>query len=405
MAMPPKRRQVLSVIGGSLFVVNLFVLGSVLQSVVGTLTTSSAQFAGGALAVETTRTSGRPLTEECVAGEVHTIKQAQQGTAPDRTAVRCFAKDAQGSITRTASATTNRACQLSKQDRCVIQYCPPQDALRSGKTGTCFVVSCSGGSGTECLKQTLATAQGEGAVGVIRDTLLADPKTAALAPGQGGAINGSEFLTQALNPTVAKQLQESTPQGSAYDKIKDIAGAIENGRAPCTGNNCTPTLQLNKELATEQARLPSERPTIRIPGGPGFPPPPNPSPSRFPNIKKDPSGTDVFAWARYLLGGNKNDQQTQNQPMRARIVSFTAVPMQVTSGSTTNLGWVTEGMRSCIVSSPDLPQFTEDNKNYTNVNGAVRTPPLTATTTFELSCTTLAGVSHPRESLSVSVLP
>jgi hypothetical protein len=184
----------------------------------------------------------------------------------------------------------------------------------------------------------------------------------------------------------------------------------------------------------------SQRGTIRIPGGKGFPPPPLPAPSpppstgfKFPNIHKDPSGTDVLAWMKHLFGGGDKPQSSncpdssQAPPagacsegswqseevngckswrcVRPRILSFSSVPQEVVSGETTTLGWITEAMKSCVVSSPDLPQFTEENKNYTNVNGAVKTPPLTTTTSFELSCVPSTNATSTKKTLTVGVLP
>ena len=82
-----------------------------------------------------------------------------------------------------------------------------------------------------------------------------------------------------------------------------------------------------------------------------------------------------------------------------------ADPERVTPGQAANIGWVTEGMKTCVISSPDLPEFTEENKSYTNVNGGVKTLTLTSATEFVLSCATLAGSAYPPESLTVDVLP
>lgn len=411
-----------------------------------------AQFAAAVLAdaAPIPRAAPKPRQYGCDAGQVQTLRQASSGVPPKITPSTCFSKDSSGRAARTASAAKDRSCQLSRPDRCVVQYCPPKDALRNNKTGTCFVVSCGSVTGTECLTQTLATIQSEGPVGVIRNTLLTDPKTAAVAPGQG-VINGNEFLTQALNPTIAAQLRTETGS-SAFDRIKGIADAIEKGSAPC--NNCTPTLHLNKELATEWARIGGKAPPgPGVQSGPGAQTGPQSDNTgfKFPNITKEPSGTDVLAWMSRLFGADKPKEQPQpprpggggstcvNTPQPAaslcqggswesispegtsgnslgscaanwrcvipRIISYKAVPESVKSGETVNLGWVTEGMKSCTISSPDLPAWTEENKSYTNVNGTVKSPVLTGTTRFELSCTTKAGVAFAIKLLSVGVLP
>jgi hypothetical protein len=48
-------------------------------------------------------------------------------------------------------------------------------------------------------------------------------------------------------------------------------------------------------------------------------------------------------------------------------------------------------MQSCVVSSPDNATFTIQNAGSTNVNGVAVTPPLTATTRIQLTCTTFGG--------------
>jgi hypothetical protein len=55
-------------------------------------------------------------------------------------------------------------------------------------------------------------------------------------------------------------------------------------------------------------------------------------------------------------------------------------PKAVNAGESAALGWVTSGMQSCVISSPDLPQFTNP-----------QTPPLSTGATFVLKCTTIGG--------------
>jgi hypothetical protein len=55
------------------------------------------------------------------------------------------------------------------------------------------------------------------------------------------------------------------------------------------------------------------------------------------------------------------------------------------------IGWVTTGMQSCVISSPDLPTWSDSQASITSVAGAVASPALTADTKFVLTCTTLGG--------------
>jgi len=94
--------------------------------------------------------------------------------------------------------------------------------------------------------------------------------------------------------------------------------------------------------------------------------------------------------------GRTGSAQCSVQVAKPGIVLI-ANPKQVASGKTSALGWVTASMQSCVISSPDLPEFTSQNANNTSVNGTALTPPLTAvnaaTTTygFLLHCITLGG--------------
>jgi hypothetical protein len=76
-----------------------------------------------------------------------------------------------------------------------------------------------------------------------------------------------------------------------------------------------------------------------------------------------------------------------NQP----LVITVANPSDVSPGDDSTIGWVTKGMSSCVISSPDLPGFTEDNQNKMNVNGTAKTPELSDDATFVLTCETRGG--------------
>lgn len=78
-------------------------------------------------------------------------------------------------------------------------------------------------------------------------------------------------------------------------------------------------------------------------------------------------------------------------------IVLVANPKNVKSGETSNIGWVTGAMESCVVSSPSLAQFTDQNKNNTSASGVAKTPPLTQNTKFILTCTTKAGGTKTAE--------
>jgi hypothetical protein len=66
-------------------------------------------------------------------------------------------------------------------------------------------------------------------------------------------------------------------------------------------------------------------------------------------------------------------------------------PKTVVNGDSALIGWITAGMQSCVVSSPEQQDFNARNANNTSVNGAATTSPITGLTHFQLDCTTLSG--------------
>jgi hypothetical protein len=72
-------------------------------------------------------------------------------------------------------------------------------------------------------------------------------------------------------------------------------------------------------------------------------------------------------------------------------IVLVANPKTISSGQTSSIGWVTAGIESCIVSSPDNQAFTTENANKPKKSGVAQTPTLSQNTSFVLNCTTLAG--------------
>ena len=75
---------------------------------------------------------------------------------------------------------------------------------------------------------------------------------------------------------------------------------------------------------------------------------------------------------------------------KASIV-LVASPKKVQANKISTIGWITSGMTSCVVSSPDQPDFTQRNAGITVVNGAATTSPITKNSVFNLNCDTLGG--------------
>jgi hypothetical protein len=108
-------------------------------------------------------------------------------------------------------------------------------------------------------------------------------------------------------------------------------------------------------------------------------------------IAAPPAGTNT---ANYMLTCI-NQGQTQSAQCAVQIaqpfIDLVATPSSVASGATSTIGWVTGGMQSCVISSPQNSAFTSANVNDTSVSGTAQTPPLTAPMTAVLTCQTSSG--------------
>lgn len=111
-------------------------------------------------------------------------------------------------------------------------------------------------------------------------------------------------------------------------------------------------------------------------------------------VQKPPNGINTIDYGVTCTAQNGQTatapvcQVEINQP----LIVMVTVPAAVKANEKSSVAWVTRGMSSCAISSPDLPAFTEENKNIKNVNGTVpKTPALTQSTQFTLTCQTKGG--------------
>jgi len=70
-----------------------------------------------------------------------------------------------------------------------------------------------------------------------------------------------------------------------------------------------------------------------------------------------------------------------------------ANPQSVVPGETSAIGWITTGMKSCTISSPDMPDFTTANASNTSVNGMATTDKIYRKTEVILKCESASGVT------------
>lgn len=107
-------------------------------------------------------------------------------------------------------------------------------------------------------------------------------------------------------------------------------------------------------------------------------------------------GSDADKTATYTLTCKKGELTTSArctvQVSKPSIV-MVANPQTVAPGEASSIGWITTGMKSCTVSSDDMPSFTERNASNTSVNGMATTDPINGSVDVTLRCTTLGGAT------------
>lgn len=101
--------------------------------------------------------------------------------------------------------------------------------------------------------------------------------------------------------------------------------------------------------------------------------------------------TSTMSYGIICNGATVNTSAQCNVQLNKPSIVLVTNPSTVTPNTQATIGWITTGMRSCVISSPDLADFTAINVEDTRINGAVRTPYLQANAEFDLTCATLAS--------------
>lgn len=83
-------------------------------------------------------------------------------------------------------------------------------------------------------------------------------------------------------------------------------------------------------------------------------------------------------------------------------ISMRAEPEVVPVGKSALIGYVTTGMRSCVISSPDQPDFTDRNAGTSRTTGIATTSIMTEKSDFVLNCITVTGESR-EETITIDV--
>jgi hypothetical protein len=108
--------------------------------------------------------------------------------------------------------------------------------------------------------------------------------------------------------------------------------------------------------------------------------------------EKPPRGSTSVTYGLTCTGSQ--GQTVQATPCQVEVgvptIVIVASPQIVESGKYTTLGWVTRGIKSCVIQSTDdrHRDWNEAQKGRTNPSGTAKSPDLTADTVFELTCKT-----------------
>jgi hypothetical protein len=114
-------------------------------------------------------------------------------------------------------------------------------------------------------------------------------------------------------------------------------------------------------------------------------------------VPAPPAGQNTATYALTCIKlGVTASAQCQVQIGRPGIVMVTN-PKSVKGGETSLIGWVTSGMKSCTISSPDQQDFTSRNAGITLTSGAASTSPIVTASRFRLDCETLGGDTRQSE--------
>jgi hypothetical protein len=104
-----------------------------------------------------------------------------------------------------------------------------------------------------------------------------------------------------------------------------------------------------------------------------------------------PPGRSVATFALTCIKlGITTSAQCDVQIGKPGIVLVTN-PGEVRGGDMALIGWVTSGMQSCTLSSPDQADFTSRNAARTDTSGAATTSPLLMDSRFQIDCISISG--------------
>ncbi|MDB5237976.1 MAG: hypothetical protein JWM46_246 [Candidatus Kaiserbacteria bacterium] len=204
------------------------------------------------------------------------------------------------------------------------------------------------------------------------------------------------------NTCAAAPPQPATGCGAGYT-IKPVTTNQSNGAACTTGWQCapdgttavTPTAQLScqPQVADVGMSVSLSYGCTNATGssGSGFATLGATSGSTTTVIAAPPAGSNTATFGLTCTNQNLTGQASCSVQISKPSIVLLANPKVVATSTLSTVGWVTSGMSSCVVSSPQQADFTAANAANKSVNGMATTSPVTQTTDILLHCVTLGG--------------
>ena len=204
----------------------------------------------------------------------------------------------------------------------------------------------------------------------------------------------------ACTPSTGSQCREQPQQPAASSctggwRPVYNGSCITNWNCPNTGDAPTATLSCEPDLAdVGQTLALTYNCSSGIASSSAFKVTTQPGGSATTTVKAPPQGTNT---ATYTLACTDNGKTTGAQcsvKVNRPNIFLVTNPRTVAPGEISLISWLTTGMDSCIISSPDQPDFTLRNSSNTSVTGAATTSPITSSAMFQLDCITKGGIDR-----------
>lgn len=227
-----------------------------------------------------------------------------------------------------------------------------------------------------------------------------DAFAATLSSGGSVGVNGSQTVQPQQTTTYTLSLQgyrnAQTGQvlsGQCSTRVVVGGTGTSTGSDPKAQIACSPQdADVGMSVAVSFSCLNSNTSS-----GSGFSTNNQLSGSATPVVTAPSIGSNSVTYGLTCSKEGKTDSAQCTVKVNKTAIVLVANPKNVKTGAEVNVGWVTSGMQSCTVSSPQLSGFTSDNAGDTRVSGIARTSPLTSDATFVLTCTSRSGATKTAE--------